>query len=192
VNFHSECISNKRRTAAFTLIEALVGIAVLGIGVASTIGALTKFNTVAASARNATGAYTAVMNQIDLIESLTPFNPQKKNDTEDCDGVIHNQDPQVPVDRCNNPGTFDLTLGRHTYNNIPVYQDPNTGVVVVGTMTVDVASNSGGSPAAVPSLPANTYQFTVTLTYDYLDHRKTNNPPNPYTFSMTTIRASDI
>ena len=61
----------------FTLVESLTGLAVLGIGVALTVGALTKFNAIAGSARNASGAYTAVMNQIDLIQSDGPFNPQK-------------------------------------------------------------------------------------------------------------------
>ena len=138
---------------------------------------------IAGASRNATGAYTAVMNQIDLIQSLSPFNPQKNNDRPDCDNVIHTQ---IPKDYCNTPATYDLTPGRHTYNNVPVYQDPTTGVVVSGTMTVDVSANSGTpSPLAdIPSLPANTYQFRVTITYTYLS--KTS------TFSMTTIRTSDI
>lgn len=183
VNFRNECISKKSGRGGFTMIEAIVGIAVLGIGVASTIGALTKFNAIAASSRNATGAYTAVMNQIDLIQSLSPFNPQKLNDRPDCDGIVHSQ---IPKDYCNTPMTYDLTLGRHTYNNVPVYQDPATGVVVSGTMTVDVADNSSASsyPAAVAALPANTYQFRVTITYTYLARTSS--------FSMTTIRTSDI
>ena len=61
------------------MLEAIVGIAVLGIGAASMIGALTKFNSIAAISRNATGAYTVVMNQIDSFQSMSPFNPQKTN-----------------------------------------------------------------------------------------------------------------
>jgi type II secretory pathway pseudopilin PulG len=183
VNFRNECNSDKRVAGGFTLVEAVVGIAVLGIGIASTIGALTKFNAIASAGRNATGAYTAVMNQIDLIQSLSPFNPQKMNDRPDCDGVIHSQ---IPKDYCNTPATYDLTLGRHTYNNVPVYQDPATGVVVSGTMTVDVADNASGAsyPAPIAGLPANTYQFKVTITYTYLGRTST--------YSMTTIRTSDI
>ena len=56
----------------------MVSITLIGIGVASTLGALTKFNSVAAISRNATGACAAVMNQIDLIQSNGPFNPQKR------------------------------------------------------------------------------------------------------------------
>jgi prepilin-type N-terminal cleavage/methylation domain-containing protein len=65
--------------AGFTLVEGIVGIAVLGIGVACVVGALTKFNAFASTARNATGAYPVVMNQIDLIQSDSPFNPRKTN-----------------------------------------------------------------------------------------------------------------
>jgi len=57
----------------------MVAISVLAIGVASAVGALTKFNSIASISRNATGAYAAVMNQIDLIQSDAPFNPGKKN-----------------------------------------------------------------------------------------------------------------
>jgi type II secretory pathway pseudopilin PulG len=178
----------------FTLIEAIVGISVLGIGVASTVGTLTKFNSIADSSRNSTGAYTVVINQIDVFQSMSPFNPQKTND----DGTI-----QVPkfVEPANNPGglaAYDMTIGTHTIgykdpatgivsDKWPVYQykDPNTGTVIVvnGTLTITVV--------AEPSV-ANTYRATVTVTYDYLNHRQANTPPNPYTFSMSTIRSSDI
>src|SRR5437588_12883233 len=50
-----------------------------GSGPLQAIGALIKFNSIASVSRNATGACTAVMNQIDLIQSDTPFHPQKTN-----------------------------------------------------------------------------------------------------------------
>ena len=172
-----------RQAAGFTLIEAVVAIAVLAIGVASTIGALTKFNAIAATSRNATGAYTVVMNQIDLFQSMSPFNPQKS---------------QIPQDTANSPATYDMTVGTHTIgykdsstgvmsNQWPVYQykDPATGttVVVKGTLTIQVIDIS------TSSLP-NTYQAVVTINYDYLNHTQANG--TPYTFSMSTIRTSDI
>src|SRR3954453_1185632 len=80
----------------FPLLAAIVGIALIGIGVSCTVGALTKLNSIAACARNATGAYTAVMNQIDLLQSDGPFNPQKTN----TDGTA-----QIPP---------ELQLGTHT------------------------------------------------------------------------------
>jgi type II secretory pathway pseudopilin PulG len=155
-----------KRCAAFTLVEAMVAISVLGIGTASTIGALIKFNSVASISRNATGACTAVMNQIDLIQSDTPFNPQKTNP----DGTA-----QIPP---------ELQLGTQTQENVPVYHDPNTGVVVTGTLTNTVTDISSTYTQAGVTFPLTTYQAVVTLTYTYLNRN--------YSFSMSTIRTSDI
>ena len=153
-------------TPGFTIVEAVVGIAVLGIGVACTVGALTKLNAIACSARNATGAYTAVMNQIDLIQSDSPFNPQKTNP----DGTV-----QIPP---------ELQVGSHTTNNVPIYQDPNTGVIVAGTMTTTVTDISSSYTGGSTTFPLIMYQAVVTINYTYLNRN--------YSFSMSTIRASDI
>jgi type II secretory pathway pseudopilin PulG len=174
------------------MLEAIVGIAVLGIGAASIIGALTKFNSIAAISRNATGAYTVVMNQIDSFESMSPFNPQKTNP----DSTL-----QIPKDLINNPPTYDMTVGTHTIgykdpttgvmsNQWPVYQykDPSTGmtVVVKGTLTIQVTDLNlfGTNPSSGP------YMAVVTITYNYLNHDGIHQPN--YSFSMTAIRASDI
>ena len=155
-----------RAVAAFSLVEAMVGISVLGIGVASAVGALTKFNSIASISRNATGAYAAVMNQVDLIQSDAPFNPHKTNP----DGTA-----QIPP---------ELQLGTQTQNNVPVYQDPNTGVVVSGTMTTTVSDISSTYTQGSQTYPVTMYQAVVTVTYTYLNRN--------YSFSMSTIRASDI
>jgi type II secretory pathway pseudopilin PulG len=174
VNFYNSQAHKKgKRIGGFTLVEAIIGISVLGLGIASTVGALTKFNALASTSRNGTGAYTALMNQVDLIQSLSPFNPQKMNDRADCDNIIHTQ---IPRDYCNTPPTYDLTVGTHTYNNIPVYQDPNSGVIVTGTMTVVVTD--------ISATIANTYRFQITINYTYLTRN--------YSLSMSTIRTSDI
>ena len=61
----------------FTLVEAVCAIALISVGVVSTLGALTKFNSIAAISRNSTGASAVLMNQTDLFQSMGPFNPQK-------------------------------------------------------------------------------------------------------------------
>ena len=154
------------RQAGFTLLEAIVGVALLGIGVSCIVGALTKLNAIAATARNATGAYTAVMNRIDLIQSDGPFNPQKTN----TDGT-----PQIPP---------ELTLGTQTQNNVPIYQDPKTGVIVAGTMTTTVSDISSSYTSGSITFPLIVYKAVVTITYTYLNRN--------YSYSMTTIRSSDI
>ena len=152
--------------AGFTILEAVIGVAVLGIGLACVVGALTKFNSIASMARNATGAYTAVMNQIDLIQSDSPFNPQKTNP----DGTA--QIPPV------------LQLGTQTQNNVSVYQDPNTGIIVAGTMTTTVTDISSTYTSGSTTFPLVMYKAVVTINYTYLNRN--------YSFSMSTIRSSDI
>src|ERR1700736_3980070 len=164
--------------AGFTMVETIIAIAVLGLGVASTIGALTKINSIAAMSRNRTGAYTVLMNQVDLFQSMSPFNPQKTNQ----DGTA-----QIPKDASNGSyPKYDMTVGTHnmsvdgTTYNIPVYEykDASNNVVLVvnGTLSETVTDLSSTLP--------NTYQATFTITYTYLNRN--------YTFSMSTIRTSDI
>jgi prepilin-type N-terminal cleavage/methylation domain-containing protein len=155
-----------RHNTAFTMVEVVVGIAVISVGAACVVGALTRFNSLASTARNATGAYTAIMNQIDLIQSDSPFNPQKTNP----DGSA-----QIPP---------ELQLGTHTQNNVSVYQDPKTGVIVSGTMTTSVTDISSTYSNGSVTFPLTMYKIVVTLTYTYLNRN--------YSFSMSTIRTSDI
>jgi prepilin-type N-terminal cleavage/methylation domain-containing protein len=162
----------------FTMVETLVAIAVLGIGVVSTIGALTKMNAIAAMSRNSTGAYTVLTNQVDLFQSMSPFNPQKTNS----DGTA-----QIPKDTSHGAyPTYDLTLGTRNISvngttfNVPVYEyrDATNNVVLVvnGTLTETVTDLSASQP--------NTYQAVFTLTFTYLTH--------DYTYSVSTIRTSDL
>ncbi len=154
------------QNTGFTLVEAVVGMAVISLGAACAVGALTKFNSLASTARNATGAYTAVMNQIDLIQSDSPFNPQKTNP----DGSV-----QIPP---------ELQLGTHTQNNVSVYQDPKTGVIVTGTMTTTVTDISSTYSNGSVTFPLTMYKAVVAINYTYLNRN--------YSFTMSTIRTSDI
>jgi type II secretory pathway pseudopilin PulG len=163
---HRNIGQKARGTAAYSLAETMVSLSVLGIGVASMVGALTQFNSNASITRNATGAYAAVMNQIDLIQSDAPFNPQKTNP----DGTA-----QIPP---------ELQLGTQTQNNVPIYQDPNTGVVVSGTMTTTVSDISSTYTQGSQTFPLTMYQAVVTISYTYRNRN--------YSFSMSTIRTSDI
>ncbi len=109
-------MAGRFKAGGFTLVEAVVGVTLIGVGVAYTIGALTKFNQIAATSRNATGAAAVVMNQVDLFQSMSPFNPQPSKN-------------QIPRDA---DGTYDMTVGTHTI----AYKDPSTGVVIEPTRPV--------------------------------------------------------
>jgi Tfp pilus assembly protein PilV len=160
------------------MVETIIAIAVLGIGVATTIGALTKMNAIAATSRNSTGGYTILTNQVDLFQSMSPFNPQKTNS----DGTA-----QIPKDTSHGSyPTYDMTLGTHNISvngtdfKVPVYQYKDAGgnvvLVVNGTLTTTVTDLSGSLP--------NTYQAVFTLTFTYLNRN--------YSYSISTIRTSDI
>jgi type II secretory pathway pseudopilin PulG len=99
----------------YSLVEAVCAIALIGVGVASTLGALTKFNSIAAISRNGTGAEAVLMNQTDLFQSMGPFNPQ----------ATKNQIPR-DMDPTHTPyRTYDMSVG----TRILGYKDPTTGVV---------------------------------------------------------------
>jgi type II secretory pathway pseudopilin PulG len=101
------------------MVEVVVAIALIGVGLSTTIGALTKFNAYASQSRNATGAYAAAMNQIDAIQSATPFNPPL----------------QIP-------GV--LTVGIQPAQAVTIYQDANSNTIVAGSRTTTVADVSAG------------------------------------------------
>jgi type II secretory pathway pseudopilin PulG len=125
VIFHNCHRARRRAASGFTLVEAVVATTLIGIGVATTLGALTKFNAIAATSRNATGASAVMMNQVDLFQSMSPFNPQKTaSGVDPCYGAT--PPVQVPKDYCNTPPTYDMTVGTHVLG----YKDPSSGVVI--------------------------------------------------------------
>jgi prepilin-type N-terminal cleavage/methylation domain-containing protein len=134
-NLQTDTDSRYRSRSGFTLVEVVVAIALIGVGLSTTIGALTKFNAFASESRNATGAYAAAMNQIDAIQSDTPFNPAAG---------------QIPA---------VLTLGIQTPEAVKIYEDAENNVVVTGTRTTTVADVSAGGPTLYHAT------VTVSYTY---------------------------
>lgn len=173
------------------MIETVVAIAVLGVGVATTIGALTRMNSLAAAARNATGAYQVLQNQVDLFQSMSPFNPQKTNVNQDPCNPGATGPNQIPKDLCHGSfPTYDMTVGTHNLSvdgttfNVPVYQytDPVTGIVVVVQGTVQEQVTDLNLAGATPSNGPFQALFTVTYTFR----------GKQYSFTMSAVRSSDI
>lgn len=195
------------------MVEAVIAIGLIGLGVAGSITALIKMNTIASMNRNNTGAYTAVMNEIDTILSHGPFNPQKINEV--------TGRAQIPD---------ELQLGTRT-KPVPIYREPvtvtweypnaTTRTGAGGFSSADIGklafdrdtrtywklasaaptwmSDSGGvivlgemttqvttpnPPTTYNGVPLYIYRATVTVTYKYLNR--------DYSFSMSTLRTSDI
>jgi len=132
------------RAAAFTLAEVIVAIGLFGITAAAAVAGLIRMNTNAALCRLQTGASTVTQNQIDLILSDSPFNPQYS---------------QIPP---------ELTLGTTSQGSssnptVAVYTDPVTNSQVLGWMTTvvtDTGSTENSSTLYV-------YKATVTVSYYY-------------------------
>jgi Tfp pilus assembly protein PilV len=182
--FNNHYIRPARFAAAgFTLVEAVFAITLIGIGVAGSLTALTKANSIASMSRNSTGAQTVAQNEIDRFLALQPFNPQKMNTTADCDGVTRIQVPKDYPSICaGNAPTYDLTVGTHVVNPVAIYKEPATGVIVSGTMTTviqDVSPTYAPTGAVVP-----VYRATVTVDYTYLNRS--------YKTTMSVLRVSDI
>ncbi len=155
-------LSRRYSKDAFTLTEAAIAIALIAITMTAVLMTMSRLNESASVARNSTGASAVVQNQIDLILSDGPFNPQKTNE---------NGTPQIPP---------ELVVGTHVTNNVPIYREPTTGIVVSGTMTTTVVDMS----TVVGGITMPLYRAVISVTYNY---RSRN-----YTLTRSTLRASDI
>jgi prepilin-type N-terminal cleavage/methylation domain-containing protein len=139
-------IKSKRQGGkrAFTLMEVVMALAVVGTMGAGAYVGFNSLNTYAISSRLYTEAQTAAQNQIDLILSKEPFDPTR------------NKIPTV------------LTLGTTTTPNVFVYTDPVSGnVVVTGTMTTTITDLGTTMTFAGSTTNLNTYRATVTVGYTY-------------------------
>lgn len=148
--------------SAFTLLEAALSMAIIAIAMTAFLMTMSRLNESACVARNATGAAAVLQNQIDLLLSDGPFNPQKTNS----DGSA-----QIPP---------ELVIGSHVTNNVAIYREPNTGIVVSGKLTTTISDMS----AVLGSVTMPLYRADVTVTYSY--RRQT------YFLRRCTLRGADI
>jgi len=154
--------SRNRFRGGFTLTEAVVALSIATTGLGTFVSGMTRLNEQASISRNATGASAVLQNQVDLMLSHGPFNPQKKNE----DNSI-----QVPP---------ELRVGTYTTNNVAIYREPGTAVVVSGTLVTQITDAS----QTVSGMKMWLYRARITLTYTY--RGKT------YTAQRSTVRTSDI
>ena len=155
-------LSAHLRQAAFSLAEVMVAVGVFGIMASSSIVALNQMNNRAFVSRCQTGASTVAQNQIDLILSDMPFNPQK------------NQIPPELAIGTTNKGSV-------TSPTLPVYTDPRAGGIVVygwmATTVTDTVTTVNGAALSI-------YRVSVKVSYKF--RGKT------YAVTMNTMRCSDI
>src|SRR5438270_6337608 len=136
--------NEKRCSAAFTLMEVVMALAVIGTMGAGCYVGFNSLNTYPSSSRLYSEAQTAAQNQIDLILSKEPFDP------------MTNKIPSV------------LALGTTNTPNVFVYKDPVSGnVVVTGTMTTTVTDVGTTMAFAGSTTNLNIRRATVTVSYSF-------------------------
>jgi prepilin-type N-terminal cleavage/methylation domain-containing protein len=148
--------------AAFTLIEIVISLAVLGTMSGGAYIGFTAINQYSVSSRLYSQAQTVAQNQIDLILSAGPFDlnvsPQK-----------------IPA---------VLALGTTVKNNVFIYEDPETGEVLVrGKMTTEVTDTNKSMTLEGITTNLNLRRCTVTVSYKY---RNTD-----YAVKLDTMRTAD-
>jgi prepilin-type N-terminal cleavage/methylation domain-containing protein len=157
--------------SGFTLVEVLVATTLLGLLTAGSIWALAQANTYASISRLYTGAETVAQNQIDLILTDGPFNPQ-------------NSPPEIPP--ALTVGTTCVGTGCVPPSAVPgptIYSEPagadgNTHSVI-GSMTTTVAK-----VPPINGTDLNLYTATVVVTFTYRSKQ--------YRVQLNAMRASDV
>jgi type II secretory pathway pseudopilin PulG len=137
------CGSHNGR-AGLTLVEVMVSCAMICLTCTSFMFVFTQLNQMAMIARLYTGAGAVAQNQIDLISTQGPFQPQNST---------------VAVPAVLTPGTATAT--------VQVYQDPLSGNTINGTMTTTVATANSSVTTGSVTDTLYLYQATVTVTYQY-------------------------
>lgn len=133
----------------------MVAVAVVALVSTGVIALLLQMNTHAMTARLKTLATVASLNQVALVSTDAPFSPA---------------DGQIPV---------DLDVGNQV-SSIIVYDDPNSGLSIPGTMTTTVADPEYWQNGHNLQLR----EITVSVAYTFRNRN--------YTVKLHTIRAADV
>lgn len=200
-----------RHRAAFTLVEIVIALAVLGVMSAGCYIGFNAINTYAVSSRLYSEAQTAAQNQIDLILSREPFDisaayisgsfnpalnriPVEVMTTTELDALAASG-----VSFPTSPPTSAPVLGNAYYPYYPyyrtgsgqplskqafIYQDPVSGqVIVTGTLVTNVTDSGSSMTFAGATQSLNVRKATATVTYSFRN--------KDYVVAMDTLRTAD-
>lgn len=151
-----------------------MAVSLLALFSSGALWTLTQINRYAALSRLYTGAQLAAQNQVDLIMSRGPFNPQNLA----ADGSAA---PQIPA---------ELALGTHTAETVTIYSEPSGQTVTAQRVTTVATDN----PAKVVSgRTLNIYYATVVVTFNYPPSPAGVTPPASaqHQVQLNAMRASD-
>lgn len=202
---------SRRFAPAFTLIEIVIALAVLGVIAAGAYVGFNSINVYAVSSRLYSEAQTAAQNQVDLILSREPFDVNgayisgyfnanlgkipievmtvAELDALAASGVTFPSSPPTSV-----PATTSKYYPYYPYyrlgSGLPIlkqafiYQDPVSGqVVVTGTLTTTVTDTGATMNFAGATANLNVRRATASVAYTF---RNKN-----YVVSMDSMRTAD-
>ncbi len=151
-----------------------MAVSLLALFASGALWTLTQANRYAALSRLYTGAQLAAQNQVDLIMSKGPFNPQNLAD----DGTAA---PQIPA---------ELALGTHAPETVTIYSEPNGQTVTAQRVTTVFTDNP---PKVVSGRTLNIYYATVVVTFYYPPSPAGVTPPasTQHQVQLNAMRASD-
>jgi prepilin-type N-terminal cleavage/methylation domain-containing protein len=166
------------RHNGFTLVETLVAVVLLGLVSSAALWTLTQVNKYSALSRLYTGAQIAAQEQIDLIMSKGPFNPQK------------GQIPAMLTLSNGSPLTENVTVYAEPYPYTVGSPQPSPTPLTVTGQRVTTVTDTGLS---VSGRILNMYAATVVVTFYYPPSPVGVTPPprTKHQVQLNTLRASD-
>lgn len=180
----------RRARAAFTLVEILISLAVIGTLSGGAYIGFNSINAYSVSSRLYSEAQTAAQNQIDLILSREPFDVMVTPKKIPLELMTPTEIAALsPALGTSTPSTSNVYYPYYQLNGLLardafIYTDPNTGLVLVkGTVTTTVTDVGNTMTLEGITTNLNTRRATVTVTYTY---RNTN-----YSVSMDSMRSAD-
>jgi Tfp pilus assembly protein PilV len=212
--------SRRLGQAAFSLIEAVIALAVIGTMAAGCYLGFNAVNTYAVSSRLYSEAQTAAQNQVDLILSREPFDikaayisgsfdpstnkiPIELMTTAELDALAASGVTFPTAAPTATPATtssyypyypyYRTGTGQPVKKQAFIYQDPVTGkVLVTGTLTGTI-TDAGMSMNFINTTDLNTRKANVTVAYDFRKIAAADGSAShgSYTLSMDTLRTAD-
>jgi prepilin-type N-terminal cleavage/methylation domain-containing protein len=192
----------KRGLSAFSLLEVVIALTVVATASAGSYVGFSSVNTLSVTARLYSEAQTAAQNQIDLVLSKSPFDvvaayrsgtfDQTKNQvpiqlmTLAELNALSPQPLSVPPPKTNKyyPYYRDASVaGAPLAREAFIYQDPETGQVIVTGTLRSVVTDTSSSMNFISVSALNVRKVNVSVSYSFR--------AKPYTVLMDTLRTAD-
>ncbi|MEY2576723.1 MAG: hypothetical protein QOF80_2210 [Verrucomicrobiota bacterium] len=200
----------RAKCAAFTLVEIVISLAILGVMSSGVYIGFNSINTYAVSSRLYSEALTAAQNQIDLVLSKAPFDinaayisstfnpalgkiPAELMTTAELDTLATSGVTFPTSAPASTPATsssyypyypyYRTASGQPLQKQAFIYQDPVTGnTLVTGTLTITV-TDPGLTMSYINSANLNIRKTNATVTYTFRNRS--------YAVSLDSMRTAD-